>query len=172
MEQPEIEYNYIYLIREREFIRLSEDVYKIGCTCQKDFKRFDGYPKNSHLIMMIDVCDSKMIEKLVIKKFKSVFKHRKDIGNEYFQGDKNKMIKQILETVEEYKPQPVDKEKEKLEIERIKLERERVELEREKLKLEREKQEIKKQKEKHERHENKITKSEKQKSKQGRKKKT
>ena len=133
-QQSQIEYNYIYLIREREFIRLSEDVYKIGCTCQKDFKRFDGYPKSSHLILMIDVCDSKMIEKLVIKKFKGLFKHRKDIGNEYFEGDKNKMIKHILQTVEEYKPQPSDKEK--MELERIKLEREKIELEREKIKLE------------------------------------
>jgi hypothetical protein len=53
---------------------------------KQDFKRFDGYPKNSHLVLMVDVIDCKAIETLIIKKFKGVFTHRKDYGNEYFEG--------------------------------------------------------------------------------------
>jgi len=136
-------FNYIYLIQEREFIRLQEPVYKIGRTCQQDFKRFDGYPKNSHLVLMVDVIDCKAIETLIIKKFKRLFTHRKDYGNEYFEGEKMRMIKEILDIVQTFKPEPVKtKEEIELERERMKLEKQRLELEKEKVKLEREKKEL------------------------------
>jgi len=142
-QEPSTIFNYIYLIQEREFIRLQEPVYKIGRTCQQDFKRFDGYPKNSHLVLMVDVMDCKAIELLIIKKFKGIFKHRKDYGNEYFEGEKMRMIKEILDIVQTFKPEPVrTKEEMELERERIRLEKQRVELEKEKQKLEREKREL------------------------------
>lgn len=125
------------------FIRLHEPVYKIGRTCQQDFKRFDGYPKNSHLVLMVDVVDCKAIETLIIKKFKGIFKHRKDYGNEYFEGEKMTMMKEILDIVQKFKPEPVrTKEEMELEKQRMKLEKERLELAREKRKLEREKRQL------------------------------
>jgi hypothetical protein len=146
MEKQEIQYEYIYLIREREFIKSSEEIYKIGRTCQADFKRFDGYPKNSHLILFIDVPDCKLIEKIIIKKFKIHFQHKKNIGNEYFEGNKSKMIKEMIDIVQNFKPKPVDQEKEKIKQEREKLakEREKLEQEKEKIRKERERLELEK----------------------------
>jgi len=136
----EIKYDYIYLIQEREFIKSSEEIYKIGRTCQADFKRFDGYPKNSHLLLFIDVPDCKCIEKILINKYKKEFKHRKDIGNEYFEGDKWKMMKEIVDVVQNFKPTGLDAEKVKLEKEKLELikEKERLDKEREKMKIEKE----------------------------------
>ena len=139
----EIQYEYIYLIREREFIKSLEEIYKIGRTCQADFKRFDAYPKNSHLLLFIDVPDCKCIEKILIKKFKGQFKHRKDIGNEYFEGDKCKMMKEIVDIIQTFKPKAVG-----IEVEKEKLEKEKMEVERKRLGLEKEREKIKLEKEK------------------------
>ena len=87
--------NYIYLLQEREHIRLNEEIYKIGRTKQEDLKRFKQYPKGSKLLLyqVCDDCDN--LEKELIKEFKNKYIHRKDIGNEYFEGQLNDMIKDI-----------------------------------------------------------------------------
>jgi putative salt-induced outer membrane protein YdiY len=40
--------NHIYLLQEREFVRLNENTYTIGKT-RKSKTRFYGYPKGSHI---------------------------------------------------------------------------------------------------------------------------
>ncbi len=42
----------IYLIREREFIRLNENTFKIGRTQQKINSRMMDYPKDSEIILI------------------------------------------------------------------------------------------------------------------------
>ena len=63
---------YIYLVKEREFIRLNEPIYKLGKTKQKNNKRFNGYPKNSYIIIQLkcDDCDTTEKELLEIFTFK------------------------------------------------------------------------------------------------------
>ena len=87
--------NSIYLIQEREFINSGENVYKIGKTKQDNLKRFKQYPKGSKLLLqqICDDCDK--LEKELIADFKNKFIHRKDIGNEYFEGDYKEMLKDI-----------------------------------------------------------------------------
>lgn len=84
--------NYIYLLQTREFISLNQNVFKIGMTTKENNKRLNQYPKGSILIMQVLCKNCKNMEKIIINKFKEIFKHRKDIGNEYFEGDYNKMI--------------------------------------------------------------------------------
>jgi DNA repair exonuclease SbcCD ATPase subunit len=83
---------YLYLLQEREFVEKNEDVYKIGKTKQEFGKRMADYPKNSvvHLQILVENVDT--IEKILIKNFKEIFKQRLDIGYEYFEGNKNKVI--------------------------------------------------------------------------------
>lgn len=83
---------FIYLIKEREFIKSNEEIYKIGKTKQNGLKRINDYPKGSILLIYITTneCDKK--EKLIIEKFKQHFIHKKEIGNKYFMGDYNHMI--------------------------------------------------------------------------------
>ena len=87
---------YVYLIQEREFIKTSENIFKIGKSKQENNKRINQYPKQSKLILQIlcDNCD--ILEKELIISFKNKYNHRKDIGNEYFEGDFEDMIKNIF----------------------------------------------------------------------------
>lgn len=92
-------YTYIYLLMEREFIKTGEPIYKIGQTNQDPpWKRFQQYPKNSRLILLIMA--NKAAEDVIKKELKSTagIKQRKDIGLEYFEGDV-KVIRQICLSV-------------------------------------------------------------------------
>ena len=79
--------NYIYLVKEREFIKTNENIYKIGRSKQENTKRFLQYPKGSELIIQSRCIDCIKTEKILIDLFKKNFIHRRDIGNEYFEGN-------------------------------------------------------------------------------------
>ena len=69
----QINTNYIYLLHEREHIRLSEDVYKVGMTRQPNLNRFNNYPKGSILLFQIECLDCRFVESIVIQVFKNKF---------------------------------------------------------------------------------------------------
>jgi hypothetical protein len=83
---------YIYLLQTREFVRTCENVFKIGKTTQENDKRFKSYPKGSILIFQSICKNCDKTEKEIIKQFKNKFIHRKDFGNEYFEGNLDEMI--------------------------------------------------------------------------------
>ncbi len=87
--------NYIYLLREREFIKTGEHVYKIGKTTQNGLGRFKNYPKGSELILHIKCADCHTSEKHLIEVFKEKYIRRSDIGLEYFEGNYLLMIDDI-----------------------------------------------------------------------------
>jgi hypothetical protein len=91
--------HYIYIIREREFIRFNEPTYKIGRTSQSPDERFSGYPKGSEIVHYTMVEDSQAAEKQLISIFKKTFEHKKEYGNEYFKGDINEMLRIIYSTI-------------------------------------------------------------------------
>ncbi len=97
MDKP----NYIYLLIEREFVNLKMLIYKVGKSKQENTKRFKQYPKGSILYYQRICNDCDKLEKEIIKKFKIEFKQVKDIGNEYFEGNVNKMINIINEIINE-----------------------------------------------------------------------
>ncbi len=93
--------NYIYLLQEREFIKTKENIYKVGMTKKENHERFNQYPKGSVLLFQMICNDCKNVERHVVKKFKETFKQRKDIGNEYFEGDYRNMIDVIYLTIKD-----------------------------------------------------------------------
>ena len=93
--------NYIYLLKEREFLKTKEEILKVGMTTKLNHERFNQYPKGSLLLFQMICKDSKKIEKNVLKKFRNIFKQRKDIGNEYFEGDYKLMIDIIYILIKE-----------------------------------------------------------------------
>ncbi len=95
MELPQ----YIYLLKEREFIKTNENIYKIGKTTQQNNERFKQYPKGSILLLQSICSNCHSIEKEMIKQFKNNFKQRNDIGNEYFEGNLQDMIRIIIELI-------------------------------------------------------------------------
>jgi hypothetical protein len=84
--------HYIYLLQEREFIRLGENIYKVGKTKQENTSRLKGYPKGSILLFQMECINCDLIEKIIINQFCVKFKHEPDIGAEYFKGLKHEMI--------------------------------------------------------------------------------
>jgi hypothetical protein len=97
------ETEYIYLIREREFIRTNDNVYKVGRTKQQinnSIRRFDEYPKGSEPVFLIKVSSAIKAEADVLKMMKQQFKQRIDYGKEYFEGDVNSMIFSIIKKIE------------------------------------------------------------------------
>jgi hypothetical protein len=80
---------YIYIIREREFRRFGEPVWKPGMTANESIqKRFSQYPKGSELIFAARVSDAVAAEKELLQLLEAHtgLTHRKDIGREYFEG--------------------------------------------------------------------------------------
>jgi hypothetical protein len=90
---------HIYIIHEREFIRLNEDVYKVGRT-QNLMRRIKDYPKDSELIYCYKVDNIITIEKKVLEELPKHFIHRRDIGSEYFEGNRNAIIRIISKLLE------------------------------------------------------------------------
>jgi len=93
--------NYIYLLLTREHLLLNQNVYKIGKTTQDGDKRFKQYPKDSVLLLQIICTNCHNLETLIKNEFKIKYKHRDDIGQEYFEGDYNDMIKTIYRIKDE-----------------------------------------------------------------------
>ena len=86
---------FIYLLQEREFIRLNEPVYKLGKTKQTQLKRFASYPKGSSLLIHLQCFDCDTAERVLIEQFNTLFIRKKEYGSEYYEGDKELMIRTI-----------------------------------------------------------------------------
>ena len=87
-------YEGIYLIREREFIRCNEDIYKIGKS-QNVLDRVKSYPKDSNLHLLIFCKDSNNYEKEIIKILTERFKLASKYGAEYFEGSLDNILFEI-----------------------------------------------------------------------------
>lgn len=90
---------YIYLVQEREFVRLNENVYKIGKSKQKNCARIKSYPKQSKLICIFEVDNINEVETELKNIFKIRFKLRDDYGSEYFEGFSYLMVKEICDFI-------------------------------------------------------------------------
>ena len=102
---------YVYLIREREFIQSGKPVYKIGKTKQPNFSRFKQYPKGSVIIHHSASFNCDTCENEIIKLFKTKYKQRTDIGREYFEGDFKVMLCDICDIATHQWRQKFEKDK-------------------------------------------------------------
>ena len=102
----------IYLLQTRELITMNKNIYKIGRSFNLN-KRMKQYPKESNLILLVECCNSVKCEAELLKIFRKQFIESKKYGNEYFEGDKEKMKKLIFNYIEK-ETEDVIKEKEKI----------------------------------------------------------
>jgi hypothetical protein len=86
---------HIYIIHEREMIRLSEPTYKIGKSTNLN-NRLQSYPKNSLVMFFIYVSDIHAVERDLIRAFQYFFEARPNYGAEYFRGNIYDMIMQTV----------------------------------------------------------------------------
>lgn len=98
-EQEYDGHGYMYVIQEREFIKLHESVYKIGMTNQYNPRtRLQHYPADSCLYLLIQKKDARRSENIVkdMLKARRDIKHRSDIGEEYFEGNITSIIDVVI----------------------------------------------------------------------------
>ena len=84
------------MVKEREFVKTEERVYKIGKSTNIK-SRMPAYPKNS-VIYGIVYCslDVHLAEKDLINRFDIRFKNRPDIGREYYEISKNDTVPCVI----------------------------------------------------------------------------
>ena len=111
--------DYIYLLQEREFINTNQNVYKLGRTRQNNLQRFKQYPKGSKLLLQQICNDCYTLEKKLISDFKNKYKYRKELGNEYFEGDYNDMIKDIYNKITNHNENTDEMDKPEIEIDEM-----------------------------------------------------
>lgn len=90
---------FIYLVRTREFAKQNQNIYKIGRTEDFLYNRLNGYSKSTEIILALPVNDSIKLETYLKRVFCNLYIRRKDIGDEYFQGDVQLMIRTIVTTL-------------------------------------------------------------------------
>jgi hypothetical protein len=91
---------YIYIIKEREFINTNENVYKIGSSMSVN-ENMSYIPRGSNIHMMVKVENAANVEEEIItqlKKCKSLI-HYSCIGDEYFQGDIITIINAVTQAI-------------------------------------------------------------------------
>ena len=94
---------FLYIIKEREFIKTRENILKIGKTT-KIQKRMPAYPKGSLLLNCFH-CPTNIhrVERELITLFKTTCTQRCDIGTEYFHHvDERFMVMLFIETAKHY----------------------------------------------------------------------
>lgn len=97
---------YVYLLRV--YPANEKYIYKFGRTMRHFPERFKDYSAAKPTILLVLSCAyCKLLEKSTLDAIKDTFKMRKDIGNEYFEGDfdqvKRLVINQYRNHVKKYK---------------------------------------------------------------------
>ncbi|MBM3203647.1 GIY-YIG nuclease family protein, partial [Candidatus Woesearchaeota archaeon] len=89
-----------YLLVPRGSLDSKNNVVKVGRTTDP-VRRETDYPKGSRMYCVMLVTDSKAVEDKLCDTFRKLFKHRKDYGNEYFEGNIDEMKKYFYMLCEE-----------------------------------------------------------------------
>lgn len=79
---------FFYIIQTAD---VADNVYKVGKT-RRLIKRMGEYPKYSLVKYTIAVSDCHAFEAYALRKFRLLFKRRREYGLEYFEGDLTEMI--------------------------------------------------------------------------------
>ena len=91
---------YIYILREREFVNSNQNVYKIGRT-QDWIKRYRQYPKQTEVLFVIKTIESQRKENDIVNLLKKLTTQRIDIGREYFESDINIIVDKVYSICQE-----------------------------------------------------------------------
>jgi len=82
-----------------KFVVNEQNVFKIGKTKQVNLKRLHNYPRGTILVIQIECLNCSIMERRLINLFKKKFIFRRDLGYEYFEGNRTLMQQCIYEEV-------------------------------------------------------------------------
>ena len=89
---------FIYLLRTREFVNAGRNIYKLGRTT-KQKSRMGSYPRGSIVYFMSKCGDCVESETILLDIFDKKFTKMSYIGNEYFEGNLNEMINEMMDNI-------------------------------------------------------------------------
>ena len=89
-------HQYLYIIKEREFVKKRESIYKVGKITQKHKGQMVNYPPKSRIILMISVDDSTTVEKELLAKCRDTF-GKPVRGNEIFDANEDRLVDIVME---------------------------------------------------------------------------
>lgn len=90
---------YVYMVREKEFIDSGENIYKIGGVTLDPNAELADFLKGSELMASIKVNNRTYFETKIKEVFSLSFVQKIEYGTEYFCGDPDEMLKEFLEYV-------------------------------------------------------------------------
>ena len=86
---------YIYILHEREFLNLYQDIYKIYYTKNNINIFMNEIPKGSNILLFHYIEKNNNIIEVILKNLRKYFKEDNNIGEKYFKGDINSIIELI-----------------------------------------------------------------------------
>ena len=95
----EEKFEYVYLLQDRTAVKSNEEVYKIGKTKQENLNRFKSYPKGINILLLIKCTNCDLVEKKIMYLFKQKYIHNRNYGNEYFEGNPEEMVTDIINII-------------------------------------------------------------------------
>jgi hypothetical protein len=87
---------YIYLIKEREFIACNENVYRIGISTSKNLSIIGYKYRSSETIFKSECINYREIISKIVALFNNKYIRRRDFGTRYYQGDSLEMKEDII----------------------------------------------------------------------------
>jgi hypothetical protein len=90
---------HVYLVAEREFIRLGDNVYKVGsCTCDLS-EEMNAYPRGSQLLLSVRVDKDKVhaAERDVVEAMDANFVRCDELGAQYYKGPHESVMTQFAQ---------------------------------------------------------------------------
>ena len=93
---------HIYVVKEREFIKTNESIFKIGKSINIK-NRMPCYPKDSKIILIFHsgVYDIHKLEKDIIARYDELFVKRKDIGSEYYECSESEIMSASMKVMQQ-----------------------------------------------------------------------
>jgi hypothetical protein len=92
-----------YIIREREFEKTNENIYRIGKTISKNYKEiFKKYPYHTKIYGYWNCKNINKFSKMIQYAFNIKFIKKNNIGKKYYEGNIEEMIKSINYLYQEF----------------------------------------------------------------------
>jgi hypothetical protein len=90
-----VESIYIYILHEREFLNLNQDIYKIYYTTNNINIFMNEIPKGSNILLFQHISKNNNIIEIILKNLRKYFIEENKIGEKYFKGDVDSIIELI-----------------------------------------------------------------------------
>jgi hypothetical protein len=88
--------DYVYLVQEREFIRVNEPTYRVGRTSSVIDKLITECPRGSRFVLYCNVSNCHTVWDIICNVFDHLFERRIEYGDWYYSGNLDSMKREFM----------------------------------------------------------------------------